>query len=262
MKSWVKGVLLLLTGLVLVAAALAIRVYMNTPKPQTVVLTPPPTPSDVLTVEGLHPPTVKPEWVEKMQAYEARAHWLDTPTWLTETIQINGKSHTREFWQVPFVSTGIWGKGGATLRDGQQFGVDVLYALQFTATREVLLIPIVMGTSYQSDYFVWVGNYPQSSRENFLKRARDDYPLGQVIMAFAEKPWATVQGIDWVHCNAGKAQIPKWACELGNAIESQWPDYTGLVLRRVLPASSLPDSFVLYGVMPQALSTETWEVSP
>ena len=189
--------------------------------------------------------------------------WLETPPWITETIQVNGKPLTLEFWQLPFVSTGVWGEAVATLQDGRQFDLDVLYALQVNAMHEVLLFPLVMGTSYQGEYLAWTGPFPfEGTREDFLNQARNAYPKGQVFMAFAEKPWATVQGIDWASCNAGQAEIPRWACDFGQAVEKQWPGYTTLVLRRILAAASLPEGFFLYGLMPQPLAKETWEVTP
>ena len=256
MKSWVKGVLLLLTGLVLVAAALAIRVYMNTPKPQTVVLTPPPTPSDVLTVEGLQPPAVKPEWVTKMQAYEARAHWLDTPTWAIETVEARGRTVDLSFWQLPLVSTGQTNTVRVRLRDGQTLTLQVLYTLQFNAFREVVLVPLVITVTTQGQTISFFqGNTLPS--------------LGQVIMAFADAPLATPIGFDWSKCTPYllvlNRKAPISLCALGRDIEAQWPDYTGLVLRRVIPKGALPKNFLLYGLRSQPVflsHISNWEVSP
>ena len=244
MKPWVKALLIFLGSIVAVPLALLGRRGWGREKPIEAVFTPPPTPAEALTIEGLQPPEVKPEWEAKMQAYEDRKHWLETPPWITETIEVNGKPLTLEFWQLPFVSTGIWDEAAATLQDGRRFDLDVLYVLQVNAMREVLLFPLVMGISHQGEYLAWTVLFPfEGTREDFLKQARQDYPKGQVFMAFAEKPLATVQGIDWVSCDAGKAEIPQWACDFGQAVEKQWPGYTTLVLRRILSKASLPEGF-------------------
>ncbi len=259
-----KGVLILTLGLALVGLALLGRVYWwgNSQPKATVVLTLPPTPTEALTVEGLHPPAIKPEWKAKMRAYEERAQWLDTPTWMTETVEVNGEKTNMAFWQVPFVSTGVWDEAKVTLRDGQQFNLDVLYALQIDIVREVILVPVVMGVGYQDEYLAWTEPLaPSQTGAAFLEKVRREYPLGQLFFAYAEAPWATPQGIDWAHCNSGKAQIPRWSCVLGKAVEAEWPGYTVLVLRRILQREQFPQNFFLYGVMPRPFR-ETWEVSP
>ena len=267
-----KALIILAVGVLLVALALLGRAFWwGRAKPETVVLTAPPTPADVLTVEGLQPPEVKPEWVEKMREYEARAHWLDTPAWITQTVEARGKDVNLAFWQVPLISTGQW--GGVTLmtRNGAIYRADVLYTLQLNAAKQVLVVPLVVSVSHEGETIDFLEGESVNAPPSV-----NDFPLGKAVIAVANAPFATLSGLDWGKCKDTMLTIssPAWVCELGQAIEAQWPGYTALVLRRVLAPQQVPENFVLYGVRAHAIlpppdwrkevdiDLSTWEVSP
>ncbi len=265
MKSWLKVILIVLIGLVLVALTLLGRIYWwGKPKPEaTVVLTLPPTPAEALTVEGLNPPAAKPEWVEKMRAYEKRAQWLDAPTWVSETVDTPKGEKQIQFYQLPLVSTGETGTAVVMLQDGRKFEVNVLYALYYNVVGQTVVLPIVTAITHG------VGTVRFSEKNLGL-------PLGKVFFAIMSTPLATPIGIQWEQCTPGSMglpQAPPWACDFGEAVEKRWPGYTALILRRVLTLQQIPEGFFLYGIHITPLNPppewdktmpdlSTWEVSP
>ena len=271
-----KGLLLALLGVIAVALALLGRAFWwGKPKPVTVVLTSPPTPQEALTVSGLHPPKVKPEWVKKMRQWGRKYR---TPPWMTETFHTETGNVVVGHYQVPLVSTGQWDEITLTTRDGQTYHADVLYTLQLNAARQVLVVPLVMGVEHDGQYMPWpvlaqpwvYGKDPAHlTRERFLAIAKKQWgEVGKILTGIAEEPLVTLHGFQWAQCRFGKyapIQPPPWVCKLGEAIEEQWPGYTLLVMKTALMQASMPSDFVLYGVSasaPQDPAMTTWEVKP
>lgn len=271
-----KALIILAAGVLLVALALLGRAFWwGRTKPETIVLTVPPTPADVLTVEGLQPPEVKPEWVEKMRQWGSK--YRMSP-WLTETFHTEAGDVVVGYYQVPLISTGQWGEVTLTTRDGAAYRADVLYTLQLNAAKQVLVVPLVMGVEHNGQYMPWPvllqpwlygDDVTHLTREEFLAIAKKQWgELGKTVTATVEEPLVTVQGFQWGQCNFGEyapVQPPLWVCDLGEAIEKQWPGYTSLVMKAALTQALMPSGFVLYGVsalVPQDPAMSTWEVSP
>ncbi len=230
---------IVLVGIVIMAVALVGWEALR-PKPPVVVLTPPPTPQQALVIGGINPPTVRQQWIAKMQAYEKRVNWLNTPTWTVETINtIKGTKAKAASWQVPLVSTGQFGTALLTWQE-QRFTIKVLYALQYNVFREVLVVPVVFQVTNNAGETAKFGEVTTLA-------------LGKAFIISAQSPVAVPTGLDWKQCAPKYLGIvnpnpsKQWVCTLGQAIERKWPGYTGLVLRRAIRQTDLPTGFILYG---------------
>jgi hypothetical protein len=152
------------------------------------------------------------------------------------------------------VSSGEFAQAEISLESGEMVQADVIYAYTLMSTRQVLVVPLLVGLSLSEGMYVYFSeNYSLDNRngaipdgidrETALADAAERLPRGHIFRLLAYG-MVTPSGLDWKKCQM-IALYPAEICPVGQLVEQLYPNQTKTFVLHL--ADEFPSGWMLMG---------------